>query len=1446
MAAFNVQEHNRWLSLLEISGPFLSTRVLGDAFPQGLDRVEPEVRRRLRSAYGQWSAEMEAEQGNQAIYTDWIYFVLAELLGMEPELASSGPLRPRLLEGPAIPAALSLTVKERATRLLPDYALCDQEDRGRLLVVKYPYGQDLSRAIAHQPWPATPADGMVQLLRGTGVLLGLVTNGEQWMLVYAPPRETTSYISWYAHLWLEEPLTLQAMRSLLHLYRFFNAPEDQTLPAMLAASIDFQQDVTDQLGFQVRHAVDVLLRAFDRIEKDFWRTGDPRSQRLASLDGTQLYEAALTVMMRLVILLFAEERKLLPSGERLYDEHYAASTLLGRLIEVSNQRDESFLEQKCDAWSRLLSLFRLIHDGASHQDLNLRAYDGRLFDPDRFPFLEGRAPGTCWRDTVAHPLPISNRTVLHLLHALQFLEGRTTRSEARRLSFRALDIEQIGHVYEGLLDHTARRAQAPLLGLRTAGSAQDEGKELALETLERCREERGEEGVLALLEEETGYKRERLTRELAKTPDRQALDRLRAACENDEELFARVQPFAGLLRTNTFEEPVVILAGSLFMTQGPDRRTTGTHYTPRALTEPMVEHALKPLLLEGLAEGKDESECHLLSPVEILNLKVCDMAMGSGAFLVQACRYLAQWLLESWRRIEESYPERVIINPEGRPIGPGLDEIAVPLDPEERESLARRLVAERCLYGVDKNPLAVEMAKLSLWLITLSKDRPFTFLDHALRSGDSLLGVDLEQLRAFSLKDELEEREHRQVPLAAAWIDDALRIALASRARLRALYDDTLATIEHKRSLLRKANEATDLLRLGADMIILTTLAEYAKRPDIEPTVLMLDYAGLVKEYEHVQRHPNEAFEARVQERYRAMRAIVTNLLSERTPFHWFLELPEAFLASGEHDSSDRRVSGFDALVSNPPFQGGQRITGALSRDYREYLVENLAHGKRGSADISAYFFLRATSLVRPQGQCALLATNTIAQGDTREVGLDQIIANGWTIPRATPSVKWPGRGRGKASLEIAQIWLRNGAWQSQYFLEEQPVNGAITSYLTPPGAIQGKPYVLAANENKSFIGSYVLGLGFVLQPEEAQALIQKDPRNRDVLFPYLNGEDVNSRPDQSPSRWVINFFDWPLAIAETYPDCMHTVREKVKPQREQQNDRVGKQYWWRFLRTRPELHSAIADRERVLVIPRVSKYMICTWEPTGIVSSEQTCVIATESDADFALIQCTFHDNWTRQQGSTLETRMRYTPSDCFETFPFPLAIASLEAIGERYYQHRQKIMQARQEGLTATYNRFHNPREEASDIRKWRELHREMDEAVAAAYGWHTMALEHGFHETRQGLRYTISEEARHEVLDRLLTLNHERYAEEVAMSLHEKETKARGTPSTATQGRNKGKGTDSTVPRTKRDAGQQTGAGKRRKLAEHSAAYEADGQDQEEMIQQSWLEQKGEGEE
>ena len=329
----------------------------------------------------------------------------------------------------------------------------------------------------------------------------------------------------------------------------------------------------------------------------------------------------------------------------------------------------------------------------------------------------------------------------------------------------------------------------------------------------------------------------------------------------------------------------------------------------------------------------------------------------------------------------------------------------------------------------------------------------------------------------------------------------------------------------------------------------------------------------------------------------RSSEQAVRKALKGQQTFHWPLEFPEVFQKQG----------GFDAFVCNPPFMGGQKITGNLSDPYREYLVGRLAEGQRGSADLCAYFFLRAKQLLRDGGQWGFLATNTIAQGDTREVSLEQLTVNGCVIPRAVPE---PGM-----------------AWWCNCFLrccldETRSMERLFCSGRSSrrpgsrpssrhPARSSGNPYRLKANESKSFIGSYVLGMGFVLEPEEAQRLIDKDARNRDVLFPYLTGEDLNSRPDQSPSRFVINFFDWPIEQAIQYPDCFRIIEEKVKPERMRNNRKVYRDRWWHFAEKRPELYRTIAGMKQVMAISLVNNHLGVGLVPTGTVFAHKLAVFA-------------------------------------------------------------------------------------------------------------------------------------------------------------------------------------------------------------------------------------------
>lgn len=687
--------HVDWLRLIDVSGPFLSLTVLSEVFPQGVDADEPENAELVRRGYEEWEANRQLRRPDPALHRAWIMLVLEEFLEYEGGA---------LLEGAAISEALTASLAEHRVTLRSDLAVARPGERPVLLVNVHPPETALERPRDECGLHASPAERMRLLLRGSGVRSGLVTNGDQWMLVHQPPERTATFATWETEVLAEERDARRAFRSLLGARRLLGVADPETLEGLFERSRDDEREVTDQLGAQTRRAVELLVDAIDRADRE---TG---GSIFSEESRARVYEAAVAVAMRVIFVLAAEARGLMPD-DGPWLEAYAFTPLRERLRAEADSGGEELLDRRFDAWSRLLATFRAVYGGVEHESIRLPGYGGGLFDPRRYPFLESVA---------GVPIRVSNRVVLHVLDALQTLEVDVPGGRERRpLSFRALGVEQIGHVYERLLDHEAVRADEPVVGL--AGTSKRE-PEIGVSILEKAREE-SQDRLLALLKEETGRSAPALRRAISSAPDPERVVRLRAACDNDEALVERVLPFLPLVRDDAFGAPTVYRKGSVYVTASTRRRATGTHYTPPSLTEPIVRHALEPVVYEGPAEGLPEEEWQLKRPAELLELEVCDIAMGSAAFLVAACRYLAARLVEAWDQHPDETPE-----------GPGAD-------PEERDLTARRLVAERCLYGVDKNALAVDIAKVSLWLITLRKDRPFTFMDHALRHGDALLLV---------------------------------------------------------------------------------------------------------------------------------------------------------------------------------------------------------------------------------------------------------------------------------------------------------------------------------------------------------------------------------------------------------------------------------------------------------------------------------------------------------------------------------------------------------------------------------------------------------------------------------------------------------------------------------------------------------------------------------
>ena len=521
-------------------------------------------------------------------------------------------------------------------------------------------------------------------------------------------------------------------------------------------------------------------------------------------------------------------------------------------------------------------------------------------------------------------------------------------------------------------------------------------------------------------------------------------------------------------------------------------------------------------------------------------------------------------------------------------------------------------------------------------------------------------------------------------------------------------------------------------------------------------------------------------------------------------PFHWEIEFPEVF---------ERENPGFDAFVGNPPFAGKNNVAAGNVAEYAGWL-KTVHRGSHGNADLVAHFYRRTFDLLRDGGAFGLIATNTIAQGDTRSTGLRWICEHGGEIYRASKRVKWPG----DAAVVVSVLHVAKGAFAGTKALDGAEAEN-ITAFLFHTGE-HSDPARLEANAGKSFQGSVVLGMGFTFDDTDKKGiatplsemlrLIDADPRNGEAILPYIGGEEVNTSPTHAHHRYVINFGDFPLRrkdlgkrwaeagatqrrvwlrtgivpldypepVAADWPHLVPILENRVKPGRMKDNRDSYRRYWWQYAEKRVDLYAAIVEIGRVLVINcGATPHASFAFVPSRRVFAHSLVVLPFDTYAAFGALQSRPHEIWARFFGSSMKDDLRYTPSDCFETFPFPDGWETqppLQAAGEAYYEHRTALMVDRNEGMTKIYNRFHDPYEDDPEIGRLRELHSAMDGAVLDAYGWRDVStdceflLDYEIDEATWGTkkkpyRYRWPDEIRDEVLARLLALNAERAGEE-----------------------------------------------------------------------------------
>jgi hypothetical protein len=940
-----------------------------------------------------------------------------EVLGWRPEdLVGSR-------EGGPLPDSLEVALPEYNETLRPTYALREEEpgpDGERpwmMLIQNAPTGaalDDVGDADDHR-WQASPQARFERLLRETQVPIGLLANGTQLRLVYAPRGETSGHATFRVKDMTEvagRPI-FAALHMLLCEERLFSLGRKERLPAILSDSRKYQNQVSTQLAEQVLAALYELVRGFQSADD---RSKGELLRAVLEEDPNHVYAGLLTVLMRLVFVLYAEDRGLV-SADEVYQKHYAVAGLFERLREDAGRHTDT-MDLRYGAWAQLLTLFRLVHDGGRHGGLKLLARKGSK-----------REAGER-----AVPPHVSDGVVFRVLHNLLILGGE-------RLSYRTLDVEQIGSVYETMMGFNLEVARGRSIAIRPKKS---HGAPTTINLEE-------------LLAQKPAERANWLKQQTDQEVTGQAASALKEA-ESPEDAVAALERKVAKAAT-----PRIVPPGAMVLQPSDERRKSGSHYTPRSLTEPIMRTTLRPIL-ERLGE--------LPTPGQVLDLKVCDPAMGSGAVLVEACRQLGDELVRAWHAHD-----------------------CVPvIPPDEDEVLhARRIVAQRCLYGVDRNAMAVDLAKLSLWLATLAREHAFTFLDHALRHGDSLVGLTKAQILGFHWKPA------KQRDFARAAIEGQLSQALEQRRQIREAPEGTSDVL--LREMLQAADGFLDQGRRYGDLVVSAFFAADNDRKRKERLESLADDLAAQRSQYDVARH--DRLEAAVSDLYGEIHGMV--------PFHWEIEFPEVF---------GRTNPGFDALVGNPPFLGGTLIGGRLGLAYHDYLVEVLSPAT-GLADIIAFFLRRAFALLRHEGTFGLIATNTVAQGDTRSTGLEPVVGNGGIIYEAQRRFRWPG----EAAVVVSVVHIAKNKSCTTAVLDGSPIR-RISAFLLK-GDVDSMPVVLCENKGLCYLGTKIWGAGFVFEEQpsngssslaDLERLISEDPRKQQVIFFSYGWRGIQHEPNSKPS----------------------------------------------------------------------------------------------------------------------------------------------------------------------------------------------------------------------------------------------------------------------------------------------------------------------------------------
>jgi hypothetical protein len=846
---------------------------------------------------------------------------------------------------------------------------------------------------------------VLEWLRRMQQPLALVTNGRQWRLVHAG-QDYDAWSEWDIDLWFEEGRPAAQVLAWRHLINrdVLIAPKAGEPAKLVQAILDSrkgQAELSSVLGERVRLAVEELITASHESIK----AADPQGQ---SFDYRDLYIAGTRIVMRCIIALFAEARGLLPVDNRIYQQAYSIDGLRQQLDRRAGGRGSERLAQGRSAWPRLVALFNLIYQGSAHEALPIPQYSGGLFRPGRVDTDVGMEHALALLEAPSNQ--ISDKQVRQILRLLtrtkvKVRQGRRSAWVDGPVDFSALSSEYIGILYEGLLDYELKRAEEadpiiflsvgrqPALPLSRLESMDDKSIKQLFEELKKKDkgpgaddsevaddiEEAEAEGVEDELIVEAGEEDDEAAEaaeanlsapdadegeiELSETDLERAQTWLERAAEiaglikkprgksaSSEIDFADTKRAAGRQLCARFVAP-----GQFYLVRwGGTRKGAGTFYTRPQLAGPTVRRTLQPMAFKAIRSAVDSRtgieevvEWLPRTPEEILDIKVCDPAMGSGSFPVSALRYLTDALVQSLyhhQRIDRRGDGAVARLADGQAAGKISDQL-IPLPPDHeafeetlRAQLKRHIV-ERCIYGVDIDQLAVELGRMALWVETMDRTLPFGFLDHKLKVGNALVGSwfdTFQEYPAMAWEREGGDSNHDRF---VHHFHDITATRGRKMGQTERKGDIWTSAIKARRADVQ--NQMIDILsgqlRLGENDPILNTHNELADILEKLHGLPLHDSEARARLYEDEVLH---------NPRYHALKArmdlwcalwfwpgdkiglapmpvefsdpsneairIAERVAHEQQFFHWELEFPDAFTTLR---------AGFDGIIGNPPWE---------------------------------------------------------------------------------------------------------------------------------------------------------------------------------------------------------------------------------------------------------------------------------------------------------------------------------------------------------------------------------------------------------------------------------------------------------------------------------------------------------------------------------------------